>query len=67
MFTAKDFRAMKTEMFATRETTEDAFADAVSMLKRDGVDQIVAMTAILMFSNTMLEQLAKSTEQVGKD
>lgn len=64
MFTSRDFRDMQVGMFATRATTDEAFEDAVAMLKREGVDGIVAMTAIFMFSNTLLETLAKAVEKI---
>ena len=60
--TAEKLRRGKCGLVAERETTEEAFNDAMKMLQADGVGYMVGFTAINIVVNTLLETLAKHVE-----
>ena len=58
---AKELRALKSNLFATKDSLEESFDYAVSMMGGDAGPIIIAL---YIHQNTLLEVLAKREEQV---
>jgi len=61
--TASDLRSNMNGMFATKETANKGFEYAMSILQADGVSGAAATTALLVYSNSLLDHLARATEK----
>ena len=59
--TASDLRSNMNGMFATKETANKGFEYAMSVLQADGVSGVVATSALLVYSNSLLDHLARAT------
>ena len=60
--TAEQLRAAKCGLFSERDTTDEAFKYATAILGK--APQVV--TALMVYHNTLLEVLAKATEDEHK-
>lgn len=58
---AKELRALKTNLFATKDSLEESFSDAVAMMGGEASPVIIAL---YIHQNTLLEVLAQREEQV---
>jgi len=62
--TAEELRENKNGMFATRDTGLAGYKYAEAVLEAEGVPGIVIATALLVYSNSVLEHLARVSEDV---
>jgi hypothetical protein len=61
--TSEELRENKHVMFATKETGLEGFSFAMALLKAEGASGAAATTALLVYSNSLLEHLAKEAEE----
>tara|TARA_R110000744_G_scaffold225644_2_gene343999 strand:+ start:480 stop:680 length:201 start_codon:yes stop_codon:yes gene_type:complete len=60
---AEELRGHMNGMFATSDTALDGYKYAEAVLKAEGVSSIAVLTALLVYSNSLLEHLAKEAEE----
>ena len=60
--TAEEIRACKSGLFSERDTLDEAFDYSVS-LATESESSAVALAAIMVYANTLLELLAKNAEK----
>lgn len=63
MINGHELRECKNGMFGERATTTEAYEYAMNLLKAEGVAPVNAMTAIMVYHNSLLESLAKSADK----
>jgi hypothetical protein len=59
--TASDLRSNINGMFAIKESANKGYEYAMSVLQAEGVSGVAATTALLVYSNSLLNHLAKDT------
>jgi hypothetical protein len=61
--TSEELRENKNGMFATKETGLAGYEYAEALLKAEGVPGVVIATALSVYSNSLLDHLARVSEE----
>lgn len=64
--TAEELRGQMNGMFAEKGTGKLGYDYAMDVLKAEGASPAAATTALMVFSNSLLSHLARSTEENDK-
>jgi hypothetical protein len=60
--TPSKLRESKHNMFSENETVEGAYEYAMDVLKSEGASGAVAVTALMVYHNTLIEAIAQELE-----